>query len=152
MAQVSCTLHLTSNISRVSTEPPLLHQRNRKVWRASQSWVSKMKTLLVAPPLRTCSSLSPFSRFLYSGSSTSNNHNNYKNNGTHNYLSPSLRFPSKPFFSLTSTVPRLPFLAMSSSTQTPSQVLLFFFPLFSGFLSRFNFFFINFQFYKDFVD
>ncbi|XP_016501253.2 non-canonical heme oxygenase HOZ, chloroplastic [Nicotiana tabacum] len=80
-----------------------------------------MKSLLVAPPLRTCSSLSPFSRFLYSGSSTSNNHNDYKNNGTHNYLSPSLRFPSKPFFSLTSTVPLLPFLAMSSSTQTPSQ-------------------------------
>ncbi|OIT22441.1 PREDICTED: uncharacterized protein LOC109217592 [Nicotiana attenuata] len=75
-----------------------------------------MKTLLVAPPLRTCSSLSPFSRFLYSNSSI--NYNNYKNNGTHNYLSPSRRFPSKPFFS---TVPRLPFLAMSSSTQTPSQ-------------------------------
>lgn len=71
-------------------------------------------TLLVAPsPLRTCSSISPFSRFLYSNS-------NHKNNGSHNYLlSPSIRLlPSKSFSLLTSTVPRLP---LASTTQTPSQ-------------------------------
>ncbi|XP_047264251.1 uncharacterized protein LOC107863683 isoform X8 [Capsicum annuum] len=63
-----------------------------------------MKTLLVAPsPLRI---LSPFSRFLYSSTSTSIN---YKNNATHSYrLSPS---PSNSFFSLTST---LPLIAMAS--------------------------------------
>ncbi|MCE0480790.1 hypothetical protein HAX54_037899 [Datura stramonium] len=74
----------------------------------------KKALLDVAPsPLRTCSSLSPFSRFLYSRSIS------YKNNATHSYLlSPSLPFPSKSF---SSTVPRLPLLAMASTTQTPSQ-------------------------------
>ncbi|KAF3623565.1 single-stranded DNA binding protein precursor [Capsicum annuum] len=67
-----------------------------------------MKTLLVAPsPLRI---LSPFSRFLYSSTSTSIN---YKNNATHSYrLSPS---PSNSFFSLTST---LPLIAMASQVDS----------------------------------